>query len=86
MKKQIKKKPINIIDWRSDLKNYDLNVYDRYNRVINKASKLEEEAGMKEKILKISKDDKKNLDLEEQASNMYVDAIKAKLAIFNEFK
>lgn len=75
-----------LLDWKSDLNNEKLSIVEKFNRVSQKASQLQADAEMKEKLLRNNGMTKKNLNIEEEAADMYVDAIKAKLAIFEKFE
>lgn len=68
-------------NWSSDLKNEQLNPSEKYNRLVGKANMIEEQAKMKEKLLLAKGGTEKNPEMGEYVSDMFIDAIKAKLAI-----
>jgi hypothetical protein len=68
-------------NWNHDLNNEELNPTEKYNRMLSKASLIEEQAKMKEKILHAKGGTHENPELGEFVSDMYIDAINAKLAI-----
>ena len=68
-------------DWKNDLKDTKLNPTEKYNRLVGKAGMIEEQAKMKEKLLQAKGGTEKNPEMGENVSDMFIDAIKAKLAI-----
>ncbi len=68
-------------DWDKDLKNSELGLAEKYDKVVGKANKIEEQAKMREKLLLAKGGPEKNLAMGECVSDMFIDAIKAKLAI-----
>ncbi len=68
-------------DWKKDLNDKQLNIAEKYNRVVGKADKIEEQAKMREKVLQTKGGAEKNPEMGEYVSDMFIDAIKAKLAI-----
>jgi len=68
-------------DWINDLENPKLNLKEKYNLVIRKASRMESEAKMRESILIAKGGD--NLEMNENITDMLVEAIKAKLAVLD---
>eukprot|EP00826_Nyctotherus_ovalis_P009449 TRINITY_DN12500_c0_g1_i10.p1 TRINITY_DN12500_c0_g1~~TRINITY_DN12500_c0_g1_i10.p1 ORF type:complete len:423 (-),score=173.64 TRINITY_DN12500_c0_g1_i10:91-1359(-) len=65
------------LDWHTDLKNDKLNSNEKYSLLMEKAKLIEEQARRKEQLLQV----KGQVDLNENVSDMFIDAIKAKLAI-----
>lgn len=68
-------------DWTNDLKDEKLNPSEKYSRLVGKANMIEEQAKMKEKLLQAKGGTEKNPEMGEFVSDMFIDAIKAKLAI-----
>eukprot|EP00830_Metopus_es_P012939 TRINITY_DN3032_c0_g1_i1.p1 TRINITY_DN3032_c0_g1~~TRINITY_DN3032_c0_g1_i1.p1 ORF type:complete len:617 (+),score=222.54 TRINITY_DN3032_c0_g1_i1:46-1896(+) len=73
-------------NWESDLQNNKLNPTEKYNRLVGKASLIEEKAKMKEKLLQAKGGAERNPEMGEFVSDMYLDAIKAKLAILEHLQ
>jgi hypothetical protein len=68
-------------DWHSDLNNSEINPLEKVNRIVNKATLIEEEAEMHEKLLHAKGGPALNLELGERVTDLFVDAIKAKLSL-----
>jgi len=68
-------------NWHADMNNKDLNVNERFSRIFGKAKSIEESAKSQEKLLNIRGGAGKDTKLGEQVSDMFIDAIKAKLAL-----
>lgn len=64
--------------WDKDLKNKSLPEKQRYEKVKEKAKRIEEAAQRKEKVMNVKTD---NAEDTMEVNDMYIDAIKAKLAI-----
>eukprot|EP01022_Parablepharisma_sp_SALTPOND_P016719 TRINITY_DN2519_c0_g1_i1.p1 TRINITY_DN2519_c0_g1~~TRINITY_DN2519_c0_g1_i1.p1 ORF type:complete len:675 (-),score=118.88 TRINITY_DN2519_c0_g1_i1:1107-3035(-) len=73
-------------DWEKDLRNPGLDVAEKYNRVVGKANQIEQKAKMKEKLLHAKGGAEKDLEMGENVTDMFIDAIKAKLAILEQFQ
>ena len=71
----------NSYDWNKDLINDKLDHKEKLNRITGKAHLIEQKAIRKEELMKGSKGVEGNIELGEEVSDMYLDAIKAKLAI-----
>eukprot|EP00357_Protocruzia_adherens_P032484 CAMPEP_0115025222 /NCGR_PEP_ID=MMETSP0216-20121206/33837_1 /TAXON_ID=223996 /ORGANISM="Protocruzia adherens, Strain Boccale" /LENGTH=583 /DNA_ID=CAMNT_0002399695 /DNA_START=27 /DNA_END=1778 /DNA_ORIENTATION=+ len=75
--------------WEEDMQSDNVSKTEKLDKVKTKAQKIEEHAKKQEKLLKLMSDDKdgldeRNLDAGEQISDMYIESIKAKLAILGE--
>ncbi len=70
-------------DWTRDLRNDGLNVAEKYTKIVDKATKLEEDAKRKEQLLRAKGPDIVD-ESGEKITDLYIDAIKAKLAILGE--
>ena len=68
-------------NWNNDIRDSSLNSIEKYNKVVEKANLIEEQAKRKEQMLKAKGGTEKDPDMGEVVSGMFVDAIKAKLAI-----
>lgn len=66
-----------VLDWHSDLNDDLLNINEKYSRLMEKAKMIEEQAKRKEQLLNV----RGEIDLGNNVSDMFIDAIKAKLAI-----
>ena len=73
-------KPSNL-NWKNDLNNNSMKPTERYNRVLDKANHIEKNAKMKEQLLKVKGGAEENPTMGKEISDMYLDAIKAKLAV-----
>eukprot|EP01022_Parablepharisma_sp_SALTPOND_P032672 TRINITY_DN858_c0_g1_i1.p2 TRINITY_DN858_c0_g1~~TRINITY_DN858_c0_g1_i1.p2 ORF type:complete len:514 (-),score=131.63 TRINITY_DN858_c0_g1_i1:774-2315(-) len=73
-------------DWTNDLKDQKLNPSEKYNRLVGKANLIEEQAKMKEKLLQAKGGTERNPEMGEYVSDMFIDAIKAKLAILENLQ
>jgi hypothetical protein len=67
--------------WEKIIKNNKHSLLENVEEIRIKAQMLEEQAKMKEKLLHYNGGTEKNPELGEDVSNMYIDAIKAKLTI-----
>ena len=72
-------------DWAADLNNNKLDANEKYSKLIGKASLIEERAKMEEKLLNVKGGAEHNPEMGEHISDMFIDAIKAKLAILENF-
>jgi hypothetical protein len=68
-------------DWQADLQDNRLNRAEKYNRLVDKANQIETRARMKEQLLQAKGGSDKNPEMGEYVSEMFIDAIKAKLAV-----
>ena len=68
-------------NWYKDLYNISLDTEQRYKKIINKVNSLEEKALTGEKILESKGGIDKNPGMNECVSDMFLDVIKAKLAV-----
>lgn len=73
-----------LMDWKNDLINDRLNPIQKYDKIVQKAQKIEEQAKMKEKVLKAQGQLGINIEKGEGVSELFVEAIKAKLAILED--
>ena len=84
-----KREDVNItvapINWKSDLKNRSISSAERCDRVVNKANAMELKAKMQEKVLHAKGGTEKNPELGECVTDMFIEAIKAKLAVLEQF-
>ena len=71
------------LDWQRDIKDGKLNLAEKYNRIVDKASNIENEALKAEQLYR-AKGIGGDVMLGENISDMFIDAIKAKLAILDE--
>jgi len=71
-------------NWKSDLTNSMLSPEQRYDNVVKKANKIEEDARMKEKLINISGGNIENIKEGEQVAELFLNAIKAKLAVLDQ--
>ena len=69
------------INWEKDLNNPSLGMEQKCNLVIGKASQIEREARIKEDLLRARGGADKNPGLESNITDMFIEAIKAKLAV-----
>jgi len=82
-----KRSTINTIDrpfnynWEADIKDDRLTEVEKCEKIIEKAELIEKNAKMKEKVLELKGGAVKNYELGEFVSDMFLDAIKAKLAV-----
>ena len=72
------------MDWQSDMKNENLNVLQKYERIIDKASMIEERAKREERVLQAKGGADRDIAKGEFVSDLFIDAIKAKLAILDQ--
>jgi len=73
-------------DWVLNLKNQKLDTQEKYERLMSKAKKIEEQAMRQEEIMKVAKTERgleANIELGGLISEKYLNAIKAKLAILD---
>lgn len=88
-RKKSEYQPVNAIlkpqryNWENDINNDKLDDVERINRVVEKASLIEQRAKMDEKVIRAS-GNKGNVEMEEHVSDMLIDAIKAKLAVLSK--
>eukprot|EP00826_Nyctotherus_ovalis_P042832 TRINITY_DN4469_c0_g6_i1.p1 TRINITY_DN4469_c0_g6~~TRINITY_DN4469_c0_g6_i1.p1 ORF type:complete len:487 (+),score=246.31 TRINITY_DN4469_c0_g6_i1:326-1786(+) len=68
-------------DWTTDLNDDKLDTNEKYSRLIGKANLIEEQARKEEKLLHVKGGTEHNPEMGEHVSDMFIDAIKAKLAI-----
>lgn len=68
-------------DWKKDLLDGSLKPAEKYTRMMGKANIIEEKAKMNELLLRAKGGAQKNPEMGEHVSDMFIDAIKAKLAI-----
>lgn len=68
-------------DWTNDIHDKNLNSIEKYNKVVEKADLIEEQARRKEQMLRAKGGAEKDPDMGEVVSDMFIDAIKAKLAV-----
>eukprot|EP00826_Nyctotherus_ovalis_P043036 TRINITY_DN4500_c0_g4_i1.p1 TRINITY_DN4500_c0_g4~~TRINITY_DN4500_c0_g4_i1.p1 ORF type:complete len:502 (+),score=191.90 TRINITY_DN4500_c0_g4_i1:341-1846(+) len=68
-------------DWTNDIHDRNLNSIEKYNKVVEKANLIEEQAKRKEQMLRAKGGTEKDPDMGEVVSDMFIDAIKAKLAV-----
>ena len=69
--------------WNKHLKNKNMNSYEKFETVLTSAQILEEQAKRKEKLSQMETKSKKNFDEEDKINHLYIDSIKAKLALLN---
>lgn len=68
-------------DWTSDLNDDKLDTSEKYSRLVGKAKLIEEQARKEEKLLQVKGGAEHNPEMGEHVSDMFIDAIKAKLAV-----
>lgn len=73
-------------DWTLDLSNKKLSAREKYERVMAKAGNMEQQAMRQEEIMKLKGNVESNMEIGETITDMYLDSIKAKLAILTELK
>eukprot|EP00826_Nyctotherus_ovalis_P056711 TRINITY_DN7712_c0_g1_i1.p1 TRINITY_DN7712_c0_g1~~TRINITY_DN7712_c0_g1_i1.p1 ORF type:complete len:455 (-),score=175.01 TRINITY_DN7712_c0_g1_i1:76-1440(-) len=73
-------------DWTLDLSNRKLSAREKYERLMKKASNMEQQAMRQEEIMKLKGNIESNMEIGETITDMYLDSIKAKLAILTELK
>ena len=71
-------------DWNTDLDDIKLDNIQKYDKILNKVNLIEENAIRKEKILQAKGGTLKNPDMSESISDMFIKAIKAKLAVLDQ--
>ena len=70
-------------NWASDIKNEKIGALEKRERVERKARMIEEQAKKKEQLYYLKGGAEKNVEMGEYVSDMFIDAIKAKLAILD---
>ncbi len=70
-------------DWSADIKDHNLAPTEKRERVERKARMIEEQARQKEQLFHIRGGVDKNIEMGQYVSDMFLDAVKAKLAILN---
>ncbi len=75
---------VNRESWTKDLSDPGLNPVEKCNRVVSKANMLEERAKMKEKVLQARGGTERDPELCESVTDMFIQAIKAKLAVLDQ--
>jgi len=70
-------------NWEEDIKNQRLNMNDKYSIVLGKVGLMEQQAKMKEKIMNAQSNSNTNFELGESVSDIFVNAIRAKLALLD---
>eukprot|EP00830_Metopus_es_P014928 TRINITY_DN4135_c0_g1_i1.p1 TRINITY_DN4135_c0_g1~~TRINITY_DN4135_c0_g1_i1.p1 ORF type:complete len:387 (-),score=122.02 TRINITY_DN4135_c0_g1_i1:7-1167(-) len=73
-------------NWKADICDKNLRVKEKFDRVIIKANTIEEDARRKEQMLHCKGGVDKNPEISESISDLYIDAIKAKLAILGHLQ
>eukprot|EP01022_Parablepharisma_sp_SALTPOND_P014302 TRINITY_DN1933_c0_g1_i1.p3 TRINITY_DN1933_c0_g1~~TRINITY_DN1933_c0_g1_i1.p3 ORF type:complete len:638 (-),score=168.53 TRINITY_DN1933_c0_g1_i1:2974-4887(-) len=76
----------NMYDWSADIKNEKISVLEKRERVERKAKMIEEQAKKKEQLYYLKGGPEKNLEMGEYVSDMFLDAIKAKLSILGNMQ
>jgi hypothetical protein len=71
-------------NWQVDIANDELSIDEKYSRITSKASMLERHAQLKARFSQTDNGQRPNLGVDESATEMYVDAIKAKLALLEQ--
>ena len=74
----------NTEDWKKDYEKRDLQGKEKYDLFISKAKDFEERAKRKQEIIGVNKDN--NIEDIIELNDMYVNSIKAKLEVLNDFK
>ena len=69
---------------KKDLKNNQLNILEKFDIVMSKIKKVENEAIKKEKLINLTPKDFQNYENSLEVSDLYISAIKAKLEMFNK--
>jgi len=71
-------------NWSVDLNNEKLAPVEKRERVERKAKMIEEEAKMKEKLFHLKGGVEKNIEMGDYVADMFLDAVKAKLALLDQ--
>lgn len=71
-------------NWKNDLKNKKMTTAEKYSMLVDKANMIEQDAKMNEKLLNVKGGSGKNPEMGEYVSDMFIDAIKAKLAVLEQ--
>jgi len=72
-------------NWEKYLKDEKLNKNEKYNSVLNRAQIMENQAKMKEKVASFNSKGI-DIDIENEINELYVDSIKAKIALLEKLK
>ena len=72
-------------NWEKYLKDEKLNKNEKYTSVLNRAQIMENQAKMKEKVAAYNKGGI-DIDVENEINELYVDSIKAKIALLEKLK
>ena len=73
-------------DWVHDIEDKSLSSIEKYNRIIEKANMIEEQAKMKEMILRARGGTDKDFGMGESVTDMFLNAIRAKLAVLDSIQ
>ena len=69
--------------WKKDLESKDIPTSERYERVLEKAALLEEEAKRREKLLRVQQV-KDPVEMQNGINDQYINSIKAKIAVLQD--
>ena len=83
-KRETAGKPIKKYDWEKDIRSSSQDKKQKLDNVIMKAKAIEEAAERKEGILKAKGGTAKDIQLGEHISDMWIDAVEAKLALLKQ--
>ena len=72
-------------NWEKYLKDENLNKNEKYTSVMNRAQIMENQAKMKEKVASFNSKGI-DIDVENEINELYVDSIKAKIALLEKLK
>ena len=71
-------------DWERDLNNPKLDLSTKYDLIVGKADQIERKAKMKEKVLEVKGGPENDLEMGENINDMFIEAIRAKLAMLEQ--
>jgi len=71
-------------DWSVDLESLKLSSEETYKRISDKVSKMEQQAKVKEHLMSNTKESKKYIEKEEETSDLLLNIVKAKLAMYDK--